>query len=37
MLESIRKGDKIITAGGIHGLVEGLDRKFNARKDLQIT
>ncbi|MBK9334050.1 MAG: preprotein translocase subunit YajC [Ignavibacteria bacterium] len=25
LLESIKKGDKIITAGGIHGLVEGLD------------
>ncbi|HAY34461.1 MAG TPA: preprotein translocase subunit YajC [Ignavibacteria bacterium] len=25
LLESIKKGDKIITAGGIHGVVEGLD------------
>ena len=27
LLESIKKGDKIITAGGMHGLVEGLDDK----------
>ncbi|MBK8982412.1 MAG: preprotein translocase subunit YajC [Ignavibacteria bacterium] len=25
LLESIKKGDKIITAGGVHGLVEGID------------
>jgi len=27
LLESIKKGDKIITAGGIHGTVEGLEDK----------
>lgn len=27
LLESIKKGDKVITAGGIHGTVEGLDEK----------
>lgn len=27
LLESIKKGDRIITAGGIHGTVEGLDDK----------
>jgi preprotein translocase subunit YajC len=27
LLESIKKGDKIITAGGLHGTVEGLDDK----------
>ena len=27
LLGSIKKGDKIITAGGMHGLVEGLDDK----------
>lgn len=27
LLESIKKGDKVITAGGIHGTVEGLDDK----------
>ncbi len=27
LLESIKKGDKIITAGGLHGMVEGLDDK----------
>jgi len=27
LLESIKKGDKIITAGGMHGVVEGLDDK----------
>jgi preprotein translocase subunit YajC len=25
LLESIKKGDKVITSGGIHGTVEGLD------------
>lgn len=25
LLESVKKGDKIITSGGIHGTVEGLD------------
>ncbi len=28
LLEGVKKGDKIITAGGIHGVVEGLDEKF---------
>ena len=27
LLESIKKGDKIITSGGMHGVVEGLDDK----------
>jgi preprotein translocase subunit YajC len=27
LLESIKKGDKIITAGGIHGTVVGLEEK----------
>ena len=27
LLESIKKGDKIVTAGGLHGTVEGLDDK----------
>ena len=27
MLEAIKKGDKIITAGGMHGTVVGLDEK----------
>ena len=27
LLESIKKGDKVITAGGIHGTVEGLEEK----------
>lgn len=27
LLEGVKKGDKIITAGGIHGVVEGLDDK----------
>ncbi|RPI14244.1 MAG: preprotein translocase subunit YajC [Ignavibacteriae bacterium] len=25
LLESVKKGDKVIISGGIHGLVEGLD------------
>lgn len=25
MLESVKKGDKIVTTGGIHGTVEGID------------
>jgi preprotein translocase subunit YajC len=25
MLENIKKGDKVITSGGIHGLVEGIE------------
>jgi preprotein translocase subunit YajC len=27
LLEGVKKGDKVITAGGIHGLVEGLEDK----------
>ncbi len=27
LLESIKKGDKVITAGGIHGTVEGIEDK----------
>lgn len=27
LLDSVRKGDKVITAGGLHGLVAGLDEK----------
>lgn len=27
LLESIKKGDKVITAGGIHGTVDGMDEK----------
>lgn len=27
LLESVQKGDKIITSGGIHGTVEGLEDK----------
>ncbi|RPH34812.1 preprotein translocase subunit YajC [bacterium] len=27
LLEAIRKGDKVITAGGLHGTVAGLDEK----------
>lgn len=27
LLESIKKGDKIITAGGMHGTVEGIEEK----------
>ena len=27
LLESIKKGDKVITAGGIHGTVDGMDDK----------
>ena len=27
LLESIKKGDKVITSGGIHGTVEGLEDK----------
>jgi preprotein translocase subunit YajC len=27
MLEAVRKGDKVITAGGLHGTVAGLDEK----------
>ena len=27
MLEAIKKGDRIITSGGIHGTVEGLEDK----------
>jgi preprotein translocase subunit YajC len=27
LLESVRKGDRIITTGGMHGLVEGIEDK----------
>lgn len=27
LLESIKKGDKVITAGGVHGTVEGIEDK----------
>ena len=27
LLESIKKGDKVITSGGLHGVVEGLEDK----------
>jgi len=27
LLESVKKGDKIVTAGGLHGTVAGLDEK----------
>jgi len=27
LLDSVRKGDKVITAGGMHGSVAGLDEK----------
>ncbi|MFA5404243.1 MAG: preprotein translocase subunit YajC [Ignavibacteria bacterium] len=27
LLESVRKGDKIVTTGGMHGLVEGIEDK----------
>jgi len=27
LLDSVQKGDKIITAGGVHGVVEGIDDK----------
>jgi preprotein translocase subunit YajC len=27
MLESVKKGDKVVTAGGMHGTVAGLDDK----------
>ena len=27
LLEGVKKGDKIITAGGIHGVVEGIEEK----------
>lgn len=27
LLDSIKKGDKVITAGGVHGTVEGLEDK----------
>lgn len=27
LLESIKKGDKVITTGGIHGVVEGIEDK----------
>ena len=28
LLESVRKGDKIVTTGGMHGLVEGVEDKI---------
>jgi preprotein translocase subunit YajC len=27
LLESIKKGDKVITSGGVHGTVEGIEEK----------
>lgn len=27
MLEAVKKGDKVVTAGGLHGVVAGLDEK----------
>lgn len=27
LLQSIKKGDKVITSGGMHGVIEGLDDK----------
>lgn len=27
LLESVRKGDKIVSTGGIHGIVEGVEEK----------
>ena len=27
MLESLKKGDKIVTSGGIHGVISGIDDK----------
>jgi preprotein translocase subunit YajC len=27
LLESVQKGDKVITAGGVHGIVEGVEEK----------
>ncbi len=27
LLEGVKKGDKIITAGGVHGVVEGIEEK----------
>ena len=27
LLEGVKKGDKIITAGGVHGVVEGVEEK----------
>jgi preprotein translocase subunit YajC len=27
LLDSVQKGDKIITAGGVHGVVEGIEDK----------
>jgi preprotein translocase subunit YajC len=27
LLESVRKGDRVVTTGGIHGLVEGVEDK----------
>ena len=27
LLESVKKGDKVITAGGLHGTVQGVDEK----------
>jgi len=27
MLEAVKKGDKVVTAGGLHGTVAGLDEK----------
>jgi preprotein translocase subunit YajC len=27
MLDAVKKGDKVVTAGGLHGVVAGLDEK----------
>jgi preprotein translocase subunit YajC len=27
LLEGVKKGDKVITAGGVHGVVEGIEEK----------
>lgn len=27
LLDSVQKGDKVITVGGVHGVVEGIDEK----------
>ncbi len=29
MIEQIKKGDRIVTAGGIHGTVQGIKEKEN--------
>lgn len=42
MLENLRKGDEVITTGGIHGTIEGIKEKENQivlriAKDVKIT